>query len=189
MPLRKRANPLRRLLAAVVAAVATVSVGGSAQSPTKALVAHRGASAYAPENTLEAFVLARRLGATGLESDVWLTADGEPVLDHDGVVRRRFGRSTPITEVRRGELPSHIPSLADLQNCIHCGFCLPTCPTYVLWGEEMDSPRGRILLMDLAERGEIGDSAWRPGSARAVCRGQPESAAGSAFAALCHFTF
>ncbi len=39
---------------------------------------------------------------------------------------------------------------------MHCGFCLPTCPTYVLWGEEMDSPRGRILLMDLADRGELG---------------------------------
>src|SRR4051794_27300736 len=54
---------------------------------------HRGARAHAPENTLEAFELALRLGANGLESDVWLTADGVPVLDHDGVLRRRMGRS------------------------------------------------------------------------------------------------
>ncbi|WP_232662364.1 (Fe-S)-binding protein [Pseudonocardia sp. TRM90224] len=42
-----------------------------------------------------------------------------------------------------------------LADCVHCGFCLPTCPTYQLWGEEMDSPRGRIYLMDLASKGEI----------------------------------
>ena len=40
-----------------------------------------------------------------------------------------------------------------LDDCVHCGFCLPTCPTYVLWGEEMDSPRGRIHLMSQAEAG------------------------------------
>ena len=75
--------------------------------------AHRGASAHAPENTLEAFSLALRLGATGLESDVWLTADGEAVLDHDGVVGGRLRRQAVRTR-SRAELPPHIPTLADL---------------------------------------------------------------------------
>ena len=84
--------------------------------------AHRGARAHAPENTLDAFRLAVRLGATGIESDVWLTADGEPVLDHDGIVKTAF-RKRPIAEVRRAALPSHIPALADLYEI--CGPDVP----------------------------------------------------------------
>jgi glycerophosphoryl diester phosphodiesterase len=71
--------------------------------------AHRGARAHAPENTLEAFRLALKLGATGLESDVWLTADGVAVLDHDGKVRRKR-----IDRVDRAALPDHIPTLPEL---------------------------------------------------------------------------
>jgi glycerophosphoryl diester phosphodiesterase len=73
--------------------------------------AHRGARAHAPENTLEAFSLALRLGATGLESDVWLTADDQLVLDHDGVVGGRWRRRA-LREVTHEELPDHIPTLA-----------------------------------------------------------------------------
>lgn len=75
--------------------------------------AHRGARAHAPENTLEAFRLALRLGATGLESDVWRSADGAAVLDHDGVVGARLRRRA-IAEVDRADLPPHIPTLAEL---------------------------------------------------------------------------
>ena len=75
--------------------------------------AHRGARAHAPENTLEGFSLARSMGATGLESDVWLTADGIPVLDHDGIVKHGL-RRRPISGFQRADLPPHIPALADL---------------------------------------------------------------------------
>jgi glycerophosphoryl diester phosphodiesterase len=80
--------------------------------------AHRGARAHAPENTLEAFTLALRLGATGLESDAWVTADGVVVLDHDGVVGGRV-RRRPIASLDRAALPDHIPTLEELYDT--CG--------------------------------------------------------------------
>jgi glycolate oxidase iron-sulfur subunit len=51
---------------------------------------------------------------------------------------------------------AHHPPSTDLVNeCVHCGFCLATCPTYALWGQEMDSPRGRIYLMKLGLEGQV----------------------------------
>src|SRR5437899_9579407 len=47
------------------------------------------------------------------------------------------------------------PAQKLIDECVHCGFCLPTCPTYALWHEEMDSPRGRIYLMDGLVQGTI----------------------------------
>lgn len=87
------------------------------------LFAHRGARAHAPENTLESFRLAIRLGATGIESDVWSTADGVAVLDHDGVVKVR-GRRRPITDVQREQLPEHVPDLVDLLGSLPSEFPL-----------------------------------------------------------------
>jgi len=48
-----------------------------------------------------------------------------------------------------------IPALADLQNCIHCGFCLPSCPTYIATGQELESPRGRLHLINSVVTGRV----------------------------------
>lgn len=49
----------------------------------------------------------------------------------------------------------HPPQDELIHECVHCGFCLPTCPTYMLWREEMDSPRGRIYLMKMGLEGQL----------------------------------
>ncbi|PPJ65254.1 (Fe-S)-binding protein [Cuspidothrix issatschenkoi] len=50
---------------------------------------------------------------------------------------------------------NHPPDAKLIDSCVHCGFCLSTCPSYRVLGKEMDSPRGRIYLMDAINEGEI----------------------------------
>lgn len=75
--------------------------------------AHRGGRAHHPDNTIEGFRHALDLGASGLESDVWLTADGVAVLDHDGVIGS-WPRRRAIASLSRSQLPAHIPTLESL---------------------------------------------------------------------------
>ncbi|MCY4493608.1 MAG: glycerophosphodiester phosphodiesterase [Acidimicrobiaceae bacterium] len=80
------------------------------------LFAHRGAKTMERENTLAAFSRAAQLGATGLESDAWLSRDGQVVLDHDGC-HRRFPRKW-IRDTARADLAAHIPTLGEFYDCV-----------------------------------------------------------------------
>ena len=89
------------------------SPGSSPRLGPPIAFAHRGAPAwYQRENTLAAFRRAIARGANGVESDVWLTADGEAVLHHDGVVGPPHRRRR-IPALLRRQLPAGVPSLAE----------------------------------------------------------------------------
>lgn len=119
--------------------------------------AHRGASAHAPENSLRAFRLALDMGATGIETDVWLTADDVPVLHHGERVRRR-----PIGSCRAEELD--VPSLRDLYD---------TCGTDLDLSVDLKDGRSAQEVVDVARSaghdlrrlwlcgGVSGPLAWR----------------------------
>lgn len=61
----------------------------------------------------------------------------------------------PIEQLATSLGPQVMDMAKAIETCVHCGFCLPTCPTYQILGEEMDSPRGRILLMKSVLEGEL----------------------------------
>jgi glycerophosphoryl diester phosphodiesterase len=82
--------------------------------PEPLLFAHRGGRKHAPENTVAAFRGAVARGATGIETDAFLTRDGVVVLCHDPVVRTGWRETRPIRELDRALLPPGVPTLDDL---------------------------------------------------------------------------
>jgi glycerophosphoryl diester phosphodiesterase len=101
---------------------------------------------------MDAFTLALKLGATGLETDIWLTKDGLAVLDHDGLVRRR-GRQRPLASVNRSALPEHIPTLTAL---------LPICgPTTHVSIDVRDPGAGAVIVDTVrSERPDLLPRIW-----------------------------
>lgn len=114
--------------------------------PKPYIMAHRGASDLAPENTLSSFRLALEAGADIIETDLWFTRDGEIVCHHDATVTRMTGHPGRVDQLTQSEIQSlsirsrfgerfageHIPTLAEL---------LEILPDSVLLAVELKDPR------------------------------------------------
>ncbi len=81
------------------------------------VIGHRGAAAYVTENTLESFREARRRGATWVEADISLTADGVPIVMHDDSLKRTTGIDRLVAETRRADLPAEVPTFEEAIAC------------------------------------------------------------------------
>lgn len=81
------------------------------------VIGHRGAMAYAPENTLAGFREARRRGASWVEIDVKLTADGVAILMHDPSLKRTTGIDRLVAQTPRAELPADVPTFEQAIAC------------------------------------------------------------------------
>lgn len=117
------------------------------------ILAHRGASRVAPENTLEAFVQAARVGADGVELDVRRSADGALVVHHDAELPGRG----PIASLVAAELPSSVPGLDAALDA--CGDLLVNIELKALPGEPDFDPTyglGRMVARLVAGRGRAG---------------------------------
>jgi glycerophosphoryl diester phosphodiesterase len=74
------------------------------------VIGHRGAAAYVAENTLDSFREAKRRGATWIETDVKLTADGVPILMHDDSLKRTTGVDRLVAQTQAADLPAGVPT-------------------------------------------------------------------------------
>ena len=105
------------------------------------VIGHRGAAAYAPENTLEAFREAHRRGATWVEIDVKLTADNVPIVMHDDSLKRTTGIDRLVAQTKRSALPPDVPTFEQAIACFEelglgCNVEIKPCP-----GREAETAR------------------------------------------------
>jgi len=111
------------------------------------VIGHRGAPAYAPENTLESFREARRRGAAWVEIDIKLTADGVPIVLHDVSLKRTTGVDRLVSETRQADLPAGVPSFEEAIACfaeqgLGCNVEIKPC-----FGREAET--GRVVVETL----------------------------------------
>lgn len=106
------------------------------------LFAHRGARAHEQENTLPAFQRALNFGVTGLESDVWVTADGVAVLDHDG---------DGIAETARNDIAPHIPDLDQFYDLVPAGIAVSL---------DVKDPNATAAVLEVARRRRVDHQLW-----------------------------
>jgi glycerophosphoryl diester phosphodiesterase len=97
------------------------------------VVGHRGAAAYAAENTLESFREAKRRGATWIELDVKVTRDGVPIIMHDESLARTTGVDRLVVDTDRAQLPAGVPTFAEAIACLGelglgCNVEIKPCP-------------------------------------------------------------
>ena len=102
-------SPIRLFLILPLLAALLLSLTGAAWSPKPPaqIIAHRGANAYAPENTLPAFEKALTMGADGVETDILLTADGFVVLSHDDTIDRCSDGTGRVDAMTLAQLREH----------------------------------------------------------------------------------
>ena len=143
------------------------------------VIGHRGAMAYAPENTLASFREARRRGATWVEIDVKLTADGVPILMHDPSLKRTMGIDRLVAETPRAELPAEVPTFEQAIACFRelglgCNVEIKPCE-----GREAETARITVETLRRCWPAALPApllSSFKDASLRAALRAAPEFA-------------
>ena len=111
------------------------------------VIGHRGAAAYSPENTLESFREASRRGATWVETDIKLTADGVPIVMHDESLKRTMGIDRLVAETPRAELPRDVPTFEEAIACFaELGL---GCNVEIKPGAGREAETGRVVVETL----------------------------------------